>query len=71
MTTSFIHGKEKVYEETFISPANQLTKGDALKVLNSIRSCHPESSGWVEIDGFVEQLPNGSWRAIRHHVQYR
>lgn len=71
MTTSSVHGKVKVYEETFISPAHQLTKGDALNVLCKIRSCHPESSGWVEIDGFVEQLPNGYWRAVRHHAKYR
>lgn len=56
-----------VYQETFISPFEKETKGDALRVLTQIRECHPASAGWEEIDGFVEQLPNGKWRAVRHH----
>lgn len=71
MTTLDLSNKTKVFEETFISPFHNPTKGDALKVLDSIRSSHPESSGWVEIDGFVEKLPDGSWRAVRRHAQYR
>lgn len=71
MTTLDLSNKTKVFEEIFISPFHKSTKGDALKVLDSIRSSHPESSGWVEIDGFVEKLPDGSWRAVRRHAQYR
>lgn len=63
--------KTKVFEETFVSPFEKDTKGAALVVLNSIREGHPESSGWEEIDGFVEQLPNGKWRAVRHHAKYQ
>lgn len=53
--------------ETFLSSGNSLTKGDAQRVLQQIRDAHPASSGWVEIDGYVEQLPNGKWRAVRVH----
>ena len=47
------------------------TEDDALRVLDDIRSIHSSDYGWVEIKGFVEQLPNGKWRAVRHHVQYK
>lgn len=57
----------KIFQETFISPFQKETEGDALKTLEAIREAHPESSGWFEIDGFVEQLPNGKWRAVRKH----
>lgn len=53
--------------ETFVSPFEKETRADALRVLQAIRDAHPESSGWVEIDGGVEQLPNGKWRAFRVH----
>ena len=62
---------EKDYEEIFESPYQKETKGDALKTLQAIRDAHPASSGWVEIKGFVEQLPNGKWRAVRHHKKVR
>ncbi len=62
---------EKDYEEIFESPYQKETKGDALKTLQAIRDAHPASSGWVEIEGFVEQLPNGKWRAVRHHKKVR
>lgn len=65
-----IHKKEKVFEETFISPFLKNTEGDALRVLTAIREAHPASSGWVEKRGFAEQLPNGKWRAVRQHAKY-
>lgn len=71
MTTNAYNQKEKVYEEIFISPFLKDTQSEALKVLMAIRQAHSEAYGWKEISGFVEQLPNGSWRAVRHHVQYR
>lgn len=66
-----LNGKQKVFEETFISPFEKETQGDALKVLDNIRKVHDESHGWVEFNGFAEQLSNGKWRAVRHHAQYR
>ena len=59
------------YEEVFISPFEKDTKGDALRTLQQIRDAHPASCGWIEIDAFAEQLPNGKWRAVRHHKHVR
>ena len=65
-----INGKNKVFEETFVSPFQKETEGDALRVLDTIRSNHPASSGWVEFEAFAEKLSNGKWRAVRHHAKY-
>ena len=56
-----------IYTETFVSPFEKNTKSDALKVLEAIRQTHDSAHGWVEIEGYVEQLPNGKWRAVRKH----
>lgn len=65
-------GKRKVFEETFCSPFLSRSKEGAERVLGQIRLAHPESKGWVEIDGYVEQLLlTNEWRAIRHHAQYK
>lgn len=63
--------KEFVFQETFRSPFETDTEKDALRVLEAIREAHPASSGWVEIHGFVEKLPNGKYRAVREHVLYK
>ena len=44
MTT--MNGTKK-YEETFVSPFQKDTKGDALKVLDEIRRAHSSTYGWV------------------------
>ncbi len=62
--------KREVYREVFISPFEKDTEGEALNVLQSIRSCHPSMYGWEEIRGFVEKLPNGKYRAVREHAKY-
>lgn len=59
-----------IYKETFVSPFEKDTKGDALKVLDAIREVHDSAHGWVEIEGFAEPLPNGKWRAVRVHEQH-
>ena len=62
--------RRKVFEETFISPFEKETEGDALRVLEEIRKNHPPKKGWMEVMGFVEKLPNGKFRAVRIHAQY-
>lgn len=57
----------ETFREVFISPFEKDTEGDALRVLQAIREAHSATFGWVEIRGFVEQLPNGKWRAVRVH----
>lgn len=64
-------GMLKVYEETFRSGVEVSTPAQAEKVLQSIRDNHPESAGWLEISSGVEHLPNGMYKAIRHHAKYR
>lgn len=64
-------GKTKAYEEIFVSPFGKNTEDEATRVLNSIRESHPESNGWVEIEGYVEQKADGKWYAVRHHEQYK
>ena len=64
-------GKLDRFEETFVSPFEKDTKGDALRVLNEIRKAQDSAHGWIELEGFVEQLPNGKWRAVRHHAKQR
>ena len=59
----------KVFREVFVSPFHKDTKDEARKELQAIRNAHPSQYGWVEIRGFVEQLPNGKWRAVREHEQ--
>ena len=61
---------KEVYREVFVSPFEKDTEGEALKVLQSIRESHPAICGWKEIRGFVEQLPNGKYRAVREHAKY-
>ncbi len=60
----------KIYEETFKSNFAQTTRNDALVVLDNIRSEHPQSAGWHEIEAYVEQSPEGLWRAVRKHAKY-
>lgn len=56
-------------EEIFKSPFEKETEGDALDDLQEIRKKYPASSGWVELNAYVEKLPNGKWRAVRHHAK--
>ena len=60
----------EIYKETFKSNFAQTTRDDALVVLDKIRREHPQSSGWQEIEAYVEQSPEGLWRAVRKHVKY-
>lgn len=64
-----LNGKTKVYEETFTSPEKD-SESAALYTLRNIRICHSTDHGWIELSGYVEQLPNGKWRAVRHHAKY-
>ena len=66
-----LNGKVKTFEEIFRSPFEKETESDALRTLNAIRKAHPNSSGWVEFEGYAEKLPNGKWRAVRYHAQYK
>lgn len=70
MTAMTTEGKVKTFEETFKSPFERDTQAGALQVLEAIRAEHPASSGWVEETAYVEQLPNGKWRAVRKHAKY-
>jgi len=64
-----IRGGSKIpFEETFISPFRKDTYEDAYKVLEAIRSVHSAEHGWREIEGYVETMPNGKYRAVRKHV---
>lgn len=65
------NGKQKVFEETFISPFLKDTQSDAQRVLDAIRAEHNAEHGWVEIDAWTEQVKNNKWRAVRHHAQYK
>lgn len=67
----FLNGKHKTFEERFVSPFQKETRSDALGVLEAIRNAHSPAYGWIELEGFVEQLPNGKWRAVCHHAQYK
>ena len=62
---------QEVFREVFVSPFYKETEGDAMKVLQAIRKAHPATSGWKEIRGFVEKLPNGKYRAVREHAKYK
>ena len=66
-----LNGKLKTFEEIFRSPFEKDTESDALRTLNAIREAHPATFGWVEFEGYAEKLPNGKWRAVRHHAQYK
>lgn len=61
----------KVYQSTFTSPFEKHSKDEALKILDCIRNAFSKECGWIEISGYVEQLPNGKWRAVRHHAKYK
>lgn len=66
-----MNGKQKVFEETFVSPFLKDTQSDAQRVLDAIRAEHNPEHGWVEIDARIEQVHNNKWRAVRHHAQYK
>lgn len=61
----------EVYSEVFRSPFERDSEKEAERVLDAIRECHPASSGWKEIRGYVEKLPNGKFRAVREHQHTR
>ena len=61
--------KNYSFEEVFKSPFEKDTEKEALDVLQEIRESHPASSGWVELNAYAEKLPNGKWRAVRHHAK--
>ena len=46
------------------------SKAQAHYKLQSIRDHFNEAAGWHEIDGYVEQLPNGKWQAVRVHEKH-
>lgn len=71
IASTTMNGKQKVFEETFVSPFEKNSESEALTVLDEIRTTHDEAHGWVEIKGFAELLPNGKWRAVRIHEQYK
>ena len=62
---------QEVFREIFRSPFEKETEDSALKVLQQIRAVHSAEYGWKEIRGFVEKLPNGKFRAVREHAQYK
>lgn len=62
---------KEVFREVFVSPFEKDTEGEALKVLQAIRDVHSAEHGWKEIRGYVEKLPNGKFRAVREHAQYK
>lgn len=61
--------KKYSFHEVFKSPFEKETEGAALDVLQEIRKAHPASKGWVELNSYVEHLPNGKWRAVREHAK--
>ena len=63
-------GKRKVFEEVFVSNATCSNELSALSVLDSIRSCHNSSYGWLEIDAGVKPV-EGGFKAYRHHAKYK
>ena len=63
-------GKRLAYRKVFVSPMEYLTESGALRALDKIRAEHPESKGWLEIYGGVEQLNSGVWRAVCQCARY-
>ena len=55
------------FKETFKSPFEKDTHEEAMVVLNEIRKVHSIENGWTEIDGYIESLSNGKFRAVRIH----
>lgn len=68
---NFMNGKKLAFDEVFRSPFEKETESEALRTLAAIREAHPAYYGWVEFEGYAEQLSNGKWRAVRHHAQYK
>ncbi|MBE5806402.1 MAG: hypothetical protein E7313_06860 [Clostridiales bacterium] len=62
---------KEVYREIFKSAFEKETEEQAQIVLDAIREVHSEEYGWKEIRGYVEKLPNGKYRAVREHAQYK
>lgn len=61
----------KIFREVLVSPYEKETECDALNVLQAIRDACPAMYDWKEIQGFVEKLSNGKFRAVREHAQYK
>ena len=70
LAPSELNGMEKKFEETFVSPFEKDTWDEAFNILQNIRHIHDAFHGWVEISADIEKLPNGKWRAVRHHAKY-
>lgn len=54
------------YDQELLSVIERDTQEEALKDLAKIRENFSAYNGWIEIDGYAEQLKNGKWRAVRH-----
>jgi len=54
------------YDQEAFSLIERETQEEALKDLDEIRANFSSYNGWIEIDGYAEQLKNGKWRAVRH-----
>jgi len=68
-TPKTMDGKNLIYEEVFRSPFARATEDEARKVLEDIRSYHPASSGWVEIESNIDKTSEG-YVAWRKHAKY-
>ena len=62
--------RENIYKETFKSPFKKETYDEAMAVLNEIRKVHSIQNGWIEIDAYIETLPDGKFRAVRIHQKF-
>ncbi|MCI8273566.1 MAG: hypothetical protein HFJ55_05745 [Clostridia bacterium] len=63
-------GKHLQHEEIFRSPFAKPTREAAEEVLKMIRTQYSHYYGWVELDAWIEETPNG-FVAMRHHAMYK
>ncbi len=62
-------GKTLQYIDTYRSPYQQRTPEGAERELDRMRELCPESKGWLELNSYIEQTPQG-YRAVRYQAKY-
>ena len=65
MTKMQPENDNKGNEETFASTFKNESESNALKVFEKIRRNHSDLKCWLKQEGYIQELPDGKWSAVK------